>query len=100
MNTLATARPAYIQQQAVAAQEATAERALKQFQKEHKAEYWEARNKGERAMRIKRVIKGTRLVREFFQARPNPYLKGSFQYQAWESGYSNAIWEEQMGYDL
>lgn len=100
MNTLATARPAYIQQQAVAAQEATAERALKQFQKEHKTAYWEAWNSGFMALRIKRVIVGTRLTEEFNQAYPNPYKQGTYEAQAWEAGFSSSVWEWQMGEDL
>jgi hypothetical protein len=39
-------------------------------------------------------------VSRFYEARPNPYKKGSYEYQAWKDGFSNAIWEEQMGYDL
>jgi hypothetical protein len=98
--SIATARPQYIERKQEAAQKATAERALKQFQNEHKELYWTAWNGGFMAFRVKRVIIGTRLSTEFVQAYPNPYKKGSYQSQAWEKGFSSSIWEWQMGEDL
>lgn len=98
--SIATARPQYIERKQERAQEATAERALKQFQKEHKTAYWEAWNKGFMAFRIKRVIRGTRLTIEFVQGSPNPYKKESYQSQAWEAGFSSSMWEWQMGEDV
>lgn len=52
------------------------------------------------AFRVKRVIRGTRLSTEFVQAYPNPYKKGTYEYQAWEAGFSSSMWEWQMGEDL
>lgn len=98
--SIATARPQYIERKQEAAQEATAERGLKQFQKEHKTAYWEAWNNGFMAFRIKRVIRGTRLSTEFVQAYPNSYRKESYEYQAWEKGFSSSQWEYQMGEDV
>lgn len=100
MVNVATARPGYIQDKISATQEARTERVYNQFKKENQEAYWGAWTEGGKSMRVKRVVQVYRRTVDFRASEPNPYPVNSFLHRAWEDGFSNAVWEEQMGYDL